>query len=358
MAKVQDARPTIEPPAPTPAETRPAPTPALPVEPSASPSAPSQRQRLHEWIKGLDLDPGSHQDLVGLVTEMVEILAKVGSVEGTTYDPHEQIRFALEAAAKKMDESGLDVPIGVYARGTIKKRIGSGGYLPLADPSAKARAEATRRQEEGEAKEAAKRAKAEAEKAERAKEAVLQARWEALPEADREAIKARVRAENPDLGRWKNMLHSHCLTAMGQNQGEQPPASPAPIPAVPVETTLAELATAPTELVQPPAPTPPSPPILTDEQRAFLDGLTADQRARLDGCSPARLAEIMEADRIGVGQGERIARPTAIPPVPIPAPPSTVPPQASPPPPSSTRSGVVRLVVNLAGMLGLSGGLS
>jgi hypothetical protein len=46
-------------------------------------------------------------------------------------------------------------------------------------------------------------------------EEVTRARWEALPEAERETIRVRVRAENPGLGRWKNMLEPLCLAAMG-----------------------------------------------------------------------------------------------------------------------------------------------
>ncbi len=45
-------------------------------------------------------------------------------------------------------------------------------------------------------------------------EGELRSRWEKLAEADREAIKLAVRAANPGLGRWKNMLEPLCLAAM------------------------------------------------------------------------------------------------------------------------------------------------
>ena len=60
---------------------------------------------------------------------------------------------------------------------------------------------------------ARKKAKEEADKL-KAKEADLRTRWEKLPEAEREAIRAAVKADNPGLGRWKNMLEPLCLAAL------------------------------------------------------------------------------------------------------------------------------------------------
>ena len=48
----------------------------------------------------------------------------------------------------------------------------------------------------------------------RAREAELRAAWEQLPAAEREAILAAVKAENPGLSRWKNMLEPLCLAAL------------------------------------------------------------------------------------------------------------------------------------------------
>jgi hypothetical protein len=63
--------------------------------------------------------------------------------------------------------------------------------------------------------EAQRRARAEdQERREKAREARLRAAWERLTEAEREAIRAAVKAENPGLGRWKNMLEPLCLTAL------------------------------------------------------------------------------------------------------------------------------------------------
>jgi hypothetical protein len=73
----------------------------------------------------------------------------------------------------------------------------------------------------GKAKAAAE-AKAELDKAraleearrDKAREERLRAAWERLPEAEREAIRAAVRAEHPGIGRWKNMLEPLYLAAL------------------------------------------------------------------------------------------------------------------------------------------------
>jgi len=52
------------------------------------------------------------------------------------------------------------------------------------------------------------------------REAKLRAAWERLPEAEREAIQAAVKAENPGLGRWKNMLEPLCLAALEARMNE------------------------------------------------------------------------------------------------------------------------------------------
>jgi hypothetical protein len=46
------------------------------------------------------------------------------------------------------------------------------------------------------------------------REAELRAAWERLPDAEREAILAAVKAENPGLSRWKRMLEPLCLAAL------------------------------------------------------------------------------------------------------------------------------------------------
>jgi hypothetical protein len=76
-----------------------------------------------------------------------------------------------------------------------------------------AKAEETRKTAEEADHKAKKKAREESEKA-KAKETELKARWEKLSEAERESIRATVKADNPGLGRWKNMLEPLCLAAL------------------------------------------------------------------------------------------------------------------------------------------------
>lgn len=61
------------------------------------------------------------------------------------------------------------------------------------------------------------------------REARLRTAWSALSDAQREAIMARVRAENPGLRRWKSLLEPLCLAELDrlQNSGEPLPCTPA-----------------------------------------------------------------------------------------------------------------------------------
>ena len=54
----------------------------------------------------------------------------------------------------------------------------------------------------------------------KAREIKLRAAWERLPETEREAIQAAVKAENPGLGRWKNMLEPLCLAVLETRMSE------------------------------------------------------------------------------------------------------------------------------------------
>jgi hypothetical protein len=54
----------------------------------------------------------------------------------------------------------------------------------------------------------------------KAREAKLRAAWEKLSEPEREAILATVKAENPGLGRWKNMLEPLCLALLETQMGQ------------------------------------------------------------------------------------------------------------------------------------------
>jgi hypothetical protein len=63
-----------------------------------------------------------------------------------------------------------------------------------------------------------RKAKDEADRA-KAREAMLRERWAGLTDAQREAIIAAVKAENPGIGRFKNMLEPLCLAALEKSLG-------------------------------------------------------------------------------------------------------------------------------------------
>jgi hypothetical protein len=48
----------------------------------------------------------------------------------------------------------------------------------------------------------------------KAREAKLRSAWEKLPQSEREAILATVKAQSPGLSRWKNMLEPLCLAVL------------------------------------------------------------------------------------------------------------------------------------------------
>ncbi|MEW4571266.1 replication initiator protein A [Tautonia sp. JC769] len=104
------------------------------------------------------------------------------------------------------------------------------GYVPPDDAEQLARAEASvaeeeRRRREEELK-ASERLRAE-EAAEVARIAELRARWDALPAADRDALKAQVKAAHPGLRRSRNALERFCLEALDARiKGHNPPGQP------------------------------------------------------------------------------------------------------------------------------------
>jgi hypothetical protein len=228
-----------EPPAASP-DLRPAPGPTTRGEPPGEPRAgeieadddqgeptvgregPSHKRRLDDWIKGYDPAPGFYADMIHLVREMLGMLAGTRPFEGTTFDPHEQIRLALGGAAEVEADGGLSTSIGVYARGTIRKRIKEGVYHPLVDPALKLDVEAAARAGEEAARVERKRVKDEAEARRKAEDDAREAEWDSLPDGDREAIKARVRVEKPGQEKWKAVFHPACLDAMVKARSERP----------------------------------------------------------------------------------------------------------------------------------------
>jgi len=115
-----------------------------------------------------------------------------------------------------------DKRVGKNAAGYLVASIRS-DYQPPEDYAGAVKAEEARKQAEDAGYRAKKKARDDSDQV-KAREADLRARWEALPEADREAIRAAVQGENPGLGRWKNMLEPLCLAALDEGRTFTPPA--------------------------------------------------------------------------------------------------------------------------------------
>jgi hypothetical protein len=105
-----------------------------------------------------------------------------------------------------------DKRVGKNAAGYLVASIRS-DYKPPDEYANVAKVEEAKKEAEEVDNKAKKKAREEAEKL-KAKEADLRSRWEKLPEAERDAIRAAVRVANPGLGRWKNMLEPLCLAAL------------------------------------------------------------------------------------------------------------------------------------------------
>ena len=94
------------------------------------------------------------------------------------------------------------------------------GYVPAADADQLARLETAAADSERrlrQAEETARRAEQAAAAEAQAREAALRDRWEALPDAHRDAVLARVKAAHPGLRRWKTMLQPLCLAALEED---------------------------------------------------------------------------------------------------------------------------------------------
>ena len=105
-----------------------------------------------------------------------------------------------------------DKRVGKNPAGYLVASIRS-DYQPPEEFAGHAKAEEQKKKVEETDQKAAKKARDESEKL-KARDAELRARWDLLPEAERESIRAAVKAENPGLGRWKNMLEPLCLAAL------------------------------------------------------------------------------------------------------------------------------------------------
>jgi hypothetical protein len=118
-----------------------------------------------------------------------------------------------------------DKRVGKNPAGYLVASIRS-DYKPpgeFARAGAKARAAETAEAAAEDDRESRRKAKDQAER-EREREAGLRERWDKLAEAERAAIVAAVKAENPGIGRFKNMLESLCLAALEKGPAADQPS--------------------------------------------------------------------------------------------------------------------------------------
>jgi hypothetical protein len=156
-------------------------------------------------------------------SELIEALKARGVTAKTAQEltkthPAARVRTKVEVfdwLMKNQDKRVGKNPAG-YLVASIRSDYQAPGDFAKAGAKAKA-AKAAAEDAEGTHRRGRK-AKDEAERA-KAREAMLRARWEGLTDAQREAIVAAVKAENPGIGRFKSMLEPLCLAALEKSLG-------------------------------------------------------------------------------------------------------------------------------------------
>lgn len=170
--------------------------------------------------------PEPAAERVTLVASLVErgVTTKTAAELVDTH-PHGRVRTKLEVfdwLVRNEDKRVGKNPAG-YLVASIRSDYKAPGDFPTAEAPPVGAAEKKRREQERQEAERKRREKELAD-SEAAREAALRERWEALSEADREVIAARVRGENPGLKRWKAMLMPLCLAELGRliDEGRAP----------------------------------------------------------------------------------------------------------------------------------------
>jgi hypothetical protein len=158
--------------------------------------------------------PPSPSDTTDLVKAMVErgVSSKMAS-ELVNSHPHARIRTKLEVFDWLVKNE--DKRVGKNAAGYLVASIRSDYREPGEFASAKeASKSADRAKTAAEADRKQKRKARDEEEQAKLRETELRKRWEALSDRERDAIIATVKAENPGIGRWRNMLVPLCLAAL------------------------------------------------------------------------------------------------------------------------------------------------
>jgi Replication initiator protein A len=152
------------------------------------------------------------------VSTLVQALTSRGVTPKTAAElvgthPGSRIQIKLEVfdwLVRNQDKRVGKNPAGYLVASIRSDYRVPGDFTPAA---AAARTAAARQAAEEGERERRRRARDEADRA-KAREADLRTRWDELPAAERDAILAQVKAENPGLTRWKKMLEPLCLSEL------------------------------------------------------------------------------------------------------------------------------------------------
>ena len=162
----------------------------------------------------------AHSDapLAEATSELIDALRTRGVTQKTAtelVEAHPATRIQAKIDVFDWLRRNEDKRVGRNPAGYLVASIRADYQTPgdFHDAGVKGQAQQAERTVEEARREEKRRARA-AEKAAEARVAELRAAWEHLPEAEREAILAQVKAENPGLSRWKQMLEPLCLAVL------------------------------------------------------------------------------------------------------------------------------------------------
>jgi hypothetical protein len=167
--------------------------------------------------------------------DLVKALVERGvtqKIAAELVESHAQVRVRTKLEVFDWLVKNEDKRVGKNPAGYLVASIRSDYQAPSDFESTKeAEKKAEQLKKAAEQEKRQKRKNRDEEEKARARETELKARWEALGDAEREAIVAQVKAANPGIGRWKNMLEPLCLAALEKkmvDRGEHKPVESQP----------------------------------------------------------------------------------------------------------------------------------
>ncbi len=167
---------------------------------------------------------GAHAEVKGAqpVSELAEALVARGITPKTAaelVENHAPSRIQTKLEVFDWLLRNEDKRVGRNPAGYLVASIRADYQAPVDFQTAESKAQAKQAERQAEdAKRQEQQRLREEELKFQARQNELRAAWERLPELEREAILAAVKAENPGLSRWKTMLEPLCLEALERRQ--------------------------------------------------------------------------------------------------------------------------------------------